>query len=251
MQVDASKCVGCGRCIPFCPVDARSLGRLPGNGRVTLIIDSDRCVECGVCLRSGICPTDAMFQETLEMPRLIRAILSDPLIEFKATGVPGRGTEEIKTNEITGRIRFGYAGVGIEMGRPGVSTSWEDVEKVTRAVAKLGVGFCEGNPVTHFMADRATGDLMPDVVKEKSLSAIIEFDVPLEKLAEVLRVLREITPQLDTVYTLEVSCKVHPDGSLPVLPIIEQAGYTVLPNSKNNLGMGRPRFREPGEEDVA
>jgi len=101
MVIDETKCIGCGKCLSFCPVQARGFGRSASGGRTFIVIDKDKCIECGVCERAGVCPVDAMHMEELPWPRTVRGILSNPLLEFKATGVPGRGTEEIKTNEIT------------------------------------------------------------------------------------------------------------------------------------------------------
>lgn len=245
MLVDETKCIGCGRCIPFCPVQARSYGRAATGGRTVIVIDKDRCIECGVCERANVCPVDAIHMEELPWPRMARAILSNPLIEFKGTGVPGRGTEEIKTNEITGRVKYGRVGVGIEMGRPGVSTKWTDVEKVCMAVAQLGIEFCEGNPITHFMMDKKAGKMDPVVVNEASLSAIVEFEMAEDQLPELFRILREeVNDEIDTVYTFEIAARLKPDGSTTVVQKIQDAGYQMLTVSKNNLGMGRPRFQE-------
>lgn len=245
MQIDETKCIGCGKCLPFCPVQARSFGRAANGGRTYVVIDREKCIECGVCERANVCPVDAMHMEELPWPRMVRGILSNPLLEFKGTGVPGRGTEEIKTNEVTGRVKYGRVGVGIEMGRPGVSTRWSDVEKVCMAVARLGIEFCEGNPITHFMADRKTGKLDPAVVGEASLSAIIEFEMAEEQLPQLFRVLREeVNDQIDTVYTFEIAARLKSDGTTTVLKAIEDSGFGMLQVSKNNLGLGRPRFVE-------
>ena len=245
MLVDETRCIGCGRCIPYCPVQARFYARAVTGGRIHIVIDRDRCIECGVCERAGVCPVDAIHTEELPWPRMVRGILSNPLVEFKGTGVPGRGTEEIKTNEVTGRVRYGRVGVGIEMGRPGISTRWSDVEKVCMAVAKLGVEFCQGNPITHFMADKKTGKLDPEVVGEASLSAIIEFGMGQERLPDLFRILREeVDGEIDTVYTLEIAERLYPDGSAPVRKMIQESDFQMLPVSKNNLGLGRPRYQE-------
>jgi NAD-dependent dihydropyrimidine dehydrogenase PreA subunit len=245
MLVDETKCIGCGRCIPFCPVQARSFGRAATTGRTVVVIDRDRCAECGVCERAGVCPVDAIHQDVLEWPRQVRSILSNPLVEFKGTGIPGRGTEEIKTNEVTGRVRIGRVGVGIEVGRPGVSTRWTEVDKICRAVAKLGIEFCADNPITHFMVDKKAGILDPAVVNEVSLSAIVEFEMAEEQLPELFRILREeVDGEINTVYTFEIAARLRPDGSTTVLKKIQDAGYEMLKVSKNNLGLGRPKFRE-------
>ena len=230
---------------PILPSASPFLRKSGQRGRTYVVIDKEKCVECGVCERAGVCPVDAMHMEELPWPRMARAILSNPLIEFKGTGVPGRGTEEIKTNEVTGRVKYGRIGVGIEMGRPGISSRWTDVEKVCMAVAKLGVEFCEGNPITHFMVDKKTGKLDPEVLGEASLSAIVEFEMAEEKLPELFRLLKEeVNDEISTVYTFEIAARLKPDGSTTVLKAIQESGIPMLPVSKNNLGLGRPRFVE-------
>ena len=79
----------------------------------------------------------------------------------------------MKTNDVTGRFSEGEVGFGIEMGRPGVSTSFKDVEKVTTVLASK-VEFESKNPVTSLI-DVKTGRLKnQSVLKERPPSAIIE-----------------------------------------------------------------------------
>ena len=52
VQVDQSKCVGCGRCVGICAHGAPSIT----NHKST--IDKNKCVGCGRCL--ALCPTDAI-----------------------------------------------------------------------------------------------------------------------------------------------------------------------------------------------
>jgi len=40
--------------------------------RIYHVIDEDECVECSVCLRSGCCPTEALYQPELVWPRTVR-----------------------------------------------------------------------------------------------------------------------------------------------------------------------------------
>lgn len=230
-------CIACDVCIPYCPVKAISMGDDIAQ------INDDECVECGVCFRSGICPTDA-FQETpLEWPRIIRKVLSDPLVESPDTRVPGRGTEEVKTNEVSGRIKLGWAGIAIELGRPGVGTRFTDVQKVTMAMAAMGGVFEHENPVTFWITDQKTGKLREDILNEKSLSAIVEVAFPIDKLKAVIQKLQEVSKQLDTVCSVVTAVKVSPDGSFATDPIFKELGLTPCPNSKNNVGLGRPLFK--------
>ena len=153
-------------------------------------IDQEICVECGCCRRANICPPDAFIYEAHPWPRSVREAFSNPLVEHKETRVPGRGTEEMKTNDVRGIFGHGIVGVGAEVGRPGISTSFHDVQKVAMALAKTGMKFAEGNPVTANMADRNTGRLNPEILDERVMSAIIEGTIPIAKLADVIKAAR-------------------------------------------------------------
>ncbi|WP_456469204.1 indolepyruvate ferredoxin oxidoreductase subunit alpha [Archaeoglobus sp.] len=53
--IDASRCEGCGACIPECKGGAIHL-----NGSVAYV-DEDACMECGACVRA--CPNNAISVE--------------------------------------------------------------------------------------------------------------------------------------------------------------------------------------------
>lgn len=48
-------------------------------------IDLERCLECGVCLRSGACRVDAIYMQELSWPRVIRAAFSGGSIGLLGT----------------------------------------------------------------------------------------------------------------------------------------------------------------------
>jgi NAD-dependent dihydropyrimidine dehydrogenase PreA subunit len=235
MQV-SEECIGCEVCVPYCPMGAIS----PNGGVVT--IDQDECVECGICLRGSHCPVDALYwpPEVEQWPRLVRKAFSDPLTPHKGTGLKGRGTEEMKTNDVTGRFRFGEFGMGMEFGRPGVGTRLSELNKMSTALAKVGVQFEPANPLSELMPDPSTGQLREDVLNEKVLSAIIEFKAPLEKLAEVISVARKVATELDTVFSWCLVSRVNPDGTVPTDPVLASLGMQARPNAKINMGLGRP-----------
>jgi hypothetical protein len=150
----------------------------------------------------------------------------------------------MKTNDVTGRLRKGEAGIVVEVGRPGIGAYFRDVEKVAMALAPLQPVFEKNNPVTQLMEDLNTGRIKKDVRNEKVLSAIIEIKTDLEKIPDFLHALEKIQKEVDTVISVGVASKCLPDGAIPHEEWVRRAGFPLSPNGKTNLGLGRPLFRE-------
>jgi hypothetical protein len=237
------------------------------------VVNQDECVECYTCYRVcrneryqpwfvrtirkilslfrlgylgevDVCPTGALTPPQLEWPRSIRAVFSDPTTVHPGTGVMGRGTDEIKTNDVTGRLQGGDAGLVIEMGRPGTGAWFRDIEKVAMALAQLKPHFEKENPVTQLMTDPATGKMKDEILNEKVLSAIIEIKTKLDRIPEFLQALEKVQKEIDTVISVGVASKCLSDGSIPHPEWVRKAGYRLSENGKTNIGLGRPLFRE-------
>ncbi len=232
MYVDQDKCIGCKRCVLYCPVGAISVTDRKAH------IDLDICVECVNCKRAKICPKDALCENELTWPRQVRSQMSNVKTEYK--GVNGRGTEEMKTNDVTHRFEKGHCGVAVELGRPGISTSIRDLQTIAQAVAKFnGVTFEEKNPITSYIKDLSTGDFKDDILDERALSGIIEINVPTEELKDVLNAIFEAGKHIDTVFSLCCVCRVNEDGTIDAQKILDEAGIFYRPNCKTNVGLGR------------
>jgi len=204
-------------------------------------IDYEACVECGVCRRFGICKEDAIRQvDEIPYPRVVRAAFSDPLEAHANTGVGGRGTEEMKTNDVTDMFQAGQIGFSIEIGRPGLGAYLSDMDKVVRKVTSLGGVFAPDNPVYPLISDRSSGALKPEVLREKVMSAIAEFLIPEEKAMGVVKELAAfLNAELDSVASMSVICRADERGDCRFLKQVKQAGFAPYPNGKVNIGMAR------------
>ena len=244
MRVDQSKCVGCRQCVPFCPAGAISIG---DNRKAQ--IDLDKCYECGVCMQVGVCRFDALSYQELTGPRKERYYYNNVLAKHPVSGMTGRGTPEMKTNELTNRFKRGEAGLGIEIGRPDVGATFRDVEKVAMTLAKVGCTFEEKAPTTFYMADVSTGKLRDELLDERLIDAIIECTVPTEKLAEALKALKKVSNEINTVFSVDLITRAEEDGSLPNVEIARSLGCEVRPNAKATIGLGRVNPDQMKESD--
>jgi len=262
MNISKEKCVGCANCIPVCSVGAIYIG---DDGLAE--INTESCVECHNCYRSlsvehlqpgltrairrmlkkfglrfqpdpDVCPTEAFIPDELSWPRIVRRAFSDPMVTHESTGVHGRGTEEVKTNDVSHRIKPGDVGIVVEFGRPGIGVYFREVQKATMAMAAARVVFEDGNPVTQMMADRTSGAIREDVLNEKVLSCIVEITVPLDDTARVLGVVKQICQAAETVISIGVSTVCDKAGNDPIRELLEKEGYHVG-WAKVNLGLGR------------
>src|SRR6202163_1467520 len=161
MKINPDKCVACGNCTYVCPMGAIYID--PTIKRAT--VNLNECVECYACFNGlsqehlnptmvrtmrkvfqamrlrfdpepDVCPTTAFEPDKLEWPRVVRRAFSDPRVPHESTGISGRGTEEVKTNDVTDRVGIGQVGFTIELGRPGIGARFRDFQEMSRAMAK-------------------------------------------------------------------------------------------------------------------
>ena len=264
MKINPEKCVACGNCTYVCPMGAIYIDQK--IHRAT--INRDECVECYACFNGlsqehlnptfvrtvrkifqtmrlrfdpepDVCPTAAFEPDELTWPRVVRRAFSDPRVPHESTGVHGRGTEEVKTNDVSGRVGPGEAGFTIEFGRPGVGVRFRDIQKMCWALARAGVSFEKKNPVTSLMSDVASGTIREDILDEKVLSAIVEIKVEVSRTEEIIRLVHEVEKQIGTVVVLGVGARCDETGDENVVaPILEKLGYR-LERAKTNIGLGR------------
>src|ERR1700693_4473779 len=264
MRIDPSKCVACGNCTYVCPMGAIYID--PAIRRAT--VNQAECVECYACYNGlsqehlnptmvrmmrkmlqlvrirfdpepDVCPTAAFEPEELVWPRVVRRAFSDPRVPHESTGIEGRGTEEVKTNDVSGRVAAGEVGFTIELGRPGVGVWMREIQQVCLRLGAAGLFFEKGTPTPSLMRDSVSGTRREDILGEKVMSAIVEIKAPVERTEEIVRLVWEVEKELDTVVALGVGTRCGVDGEDHVLaPILERLGYK-LQRAKTNTGLGR------------
>lgn len=263
MRIDPQKCVACGNCVAVCPMGAIYVDQSINRA----VVNTDECVECYACYRGmsmenlnptlvrllrralrtfrlrfdpepDVCPTSAITADELEWPRTVRRAFSDVTATHESTGIHGRGTEEVKTNDVTNRIGVGIVGLTVELGRPGVGVRFRDVQQVTRALAKRAVRFEDDNPVTNLMTDPTVGDLNPEILDEKVMSCIVEVTMEEGDALDVLEALRRASREIDTVMALGVAVRCGEDGSAEIERVLRERRFEPV-WAKTNVGLGR------------
>jgi ferredoxin len=239
-------------------------------------VNADECVECYACHRGmsmehlnptlvravrgilgllrlrfdpepDVCPTSAIVPDELVWPRTIRRAFSDVTATHESTGIHGRGTEEVKTNDVTNRLGLGEVGFTVELGRPGIGVRFDDVQRVAQALAGAGVRFEEKNPVTSLMVDRERGLLNPEIMNEKVMSVIIEVAMDEERTSEVLELLRGVAGELSTVMAIGLAVRCADDGSAKIESLLAESDFDVV-WAKTNVGLGRANIPAPAEQ---
>ncbi len=270
MRINPNKCVACGNCVPVCPMGAIAVDPAINRAR----IDAEACVECFQCLRGmsqehlnptfirgvrtalgwlrlrfdpepDVCPTASFEADELEWPRVIRRAFSDVTATHESTGIHGRGTEEVKTNDVTHRVKAGEAGFVVEFGRPSIGVYFRDIQRMTMALAAAGATFEVKNPVTQLMSVREHGLLRPDILGEKVLSAIVEFKTPLSRVDHFIDTVERVADELPTIVALGIAAVCDEEGRSPIEDVMVRRGYPVI-RGKTNLGLGR--VTNPGRD---
>lgn len=230
--IDQSSCIGCGRCVPLCPMEAITLGDKTSS------IDPNECAECSTCYRAEICPVDAIIPVKLEWPRVLRETFSNPLAVHETTGITGRGTEGIKTNDSQNRYKRGEMGVFIEVGHPVLGGRFYDVERIVKKFKAHGYKVIPQNPIAALIGDPKTGALKTEILNEKVISCVIEFILPDAAADELMKIVQEISGEVESVFSLSVGLRADEQGKSNFERVFGPDVYC-LPNTKANIGVAQ------------
>jgi Fe-S-cluster-containing hydrogenase component 2 len=237
--INKDVCIGCRICQTYCTVDAI----MHDKEAKKCYIDQEICTECYVCLRQKVCAKGAIEPiELVGFYKQFQHVISDPVENHGVTGVTGRGTEEVKTNDVTGRVKKGEVGLCIDMGRPGLGVYLRDPEKVAVACAEAGVKLTsqEHTPLAALMPDLKTGKLDEECLGYHLLSVIVEGKCDEAKLPDVLKALQKVEKEIDTVFSLGLIIRVDEKGQTKALECLDELGIPQPHRGKVNVGLGRP-----------
>lgn len=236
MELNSNVCIGCEQCIPICSVEAIYL-----NASGVAQINNDKCVECGACYRSADCPSDAFSKNDIPFPRQIRRWFSDNTEKIPTVTSlgSGRGVDEVKTNDKNGFYKKGEVGFVIEPGRPAISASMVDVQRIIHKMYKAGYELTKRSPLTPFVVNENTGDLSPEILQERVLSCSLEFKGYYSDIEKMVKALEQVSNEVNTVFAVGVISRVE-NWRLPAVEILNNLGFNTMPNGKVNIGLGRP-----------
>jgi len=207
-------------------------------------IDQDVCYECSTCLRAAHCPS--MPSLNLPTSLIIRGRCAGiSAIPAPPTRPPAsRAAERRNPRPTTSPSLWSQADRcrhrdWTAYARDVPSRHPEDHPGDRRA----GVHKIEPhNPIHSMIANEATGDLKPEMLGERVLSAIIEIQVERNQLRGILRTLKEVAKEVDSVFCIDAFTVVEPGLKIPeeVLESIQAEGFTWRPNAKINMGSEGP-----------
>lgn len=237
--INQEKCNGCKICQTYCTVDA-----IVFDSEVKkCYVDQDKCTECYVCLRQKVCPRGSIEPAELDtFLKQFQHVISDPVENHGVTGVTGRGTEEVKTNDVSGRVKKGEVGICIDMGRPGMGVYLRDASKVAMALAAAGVELAPAihTPLAALMKDIKTGELIDECLNYHLLSVIVEGKCKENQLKHVMEALQKVEKEIDTVFSLGLILRVDENGNTTALDCLDELGIPQPYRGKVNVGLGRP-----------
>lgn len=237
--INQEKCIGCRVCQTYCTVDAI----MYDEALKKCYIDQGICTECYVCLRQKVCPVNAIEPADLtDFYKQFQHVISDPMETHGVTGTTGRGTEEVKTNDVTGKVKKGQVGIAVDMGRPGLGVYLRDASKVAMAIAAAGVKLlpAEHTPLAAIMKDIKTGELVEECLDYHLLSVIVEGVCEESQLKDVLKALQKVEKEIETVFSLGLITRVDENGQAKALEVLDELGIPQPHRGKINVGLGRP-----------
>jgi electron transfer flavoprotein alpha subunit len=148
-QLIEGKCIACGaRCQSACPSDAIEM-----NEAGAPIVDATKCIGCVKCVK--ICPSSALeMYFTAEEKKILAEIAARKAASSAAVAEPGQGADDDEAAALALKLAA-YRGVWVFVEQSNgevAKVSWELVGTANELAGKLGVEVCAviiGDDVAH------------------------------------------------------------------------------------------------------
>jgi ferredoxin len=263
ISIEETRCIQCLECIPHCPAGA--IVQTGEAGKVA--IDADRCTECGLCRQAGICPADAIAGLDLKWPRSLRGTFQRPNRPY-SLGALGKTTRQLAycedystfrgrdmpsehTNDVRELLKQGDSVLMVELGRPHLGTTFEDVQKVTKALVPFGLNLGEQSPASdergslaEVAADISKGTLLPEILQERAGWVVLRVVMPEDKVPQAIQTLKGVAAEIDTVFSLGIVSRVDKDRRTIAERVFMGEGVAPAVNCKTNVGLGVQRRKD-------
>jgi hypothetical protein len=115
------------------------------------------------------------------------------------------------------------------------------VQHITKSLADAGVEFEEKNPVTSLMADTEQGLLNPEILNEKVMSVIIEFNTAEADIVETLELLRKVSKEIPSIMAIGLSVRCDEHGQTDIEEVLRDLNFE-FNRAKTNIGIGRAQL---------
>ena len=160
--------------------------------------------------------------EYVTWPRIVRCAFSEPTSCWchESTGVAGRGTEEVKTNDVTDWVRVGEVGSPSEFGRPGVGVRFRDIQKMSMALVLSPVKFGGGE----YQLFGHGGDPRGRPGREGSLGHPRARGRP-EHATPAPPGRGKVAGELSTIVAIGVATRCDAQGENLLEPLLQREGY--------------------------
>lgn len=221
-------CTGCEACLSYCTQGAISM-----NADTQAVIDRELCVECGVCIDTGMCPVSAFEEDHDEVAEFKRPYGRLLLKHLAADSVVEGSGYDVKTNDVTGKIPEKSVIMRLELNRPRGGIKFGDVEQIKAGMEQLGwhLGMSSRSRSVREtrIADKAA--------EQRILTCHLELVLDPEKIPDVVRDITGFVAERDLWVSINVVGVAATIGHTQ--NILEAAGLCMEPVAKVNLGLGR------------
>lgn len=225
-----SECIGCRDCLPYCPQRAISM-----NPEDRAEIDRYRCVECGLCFDTDICPVSAFEEDHDELAELKKRF-GRLLSGFPGGKKAGRGGGfgfDVKTNDVTKKIPSGKVSMRFELGRPVGGIKLGEVVALQERLIDSG---WSPNMGARYQSLFDAG-FPQDILEHHILSSIFEFILKPEDIPILVGEAKRNAMDEGLWMTVNVVGLAETIDHL--LTILKSSGIETEPAAKVNLGLGR------------